>query len=385
MTGPLSRPRRLGAWMAALAFLGVTVTVAQTQAEPAAGSQGSKGHVRVFAHIGSPGYPALTLVSRHRVYVSTFTGVNGGTPGPSKVFAYSRKGNLERTYVIRGQKPGNNHAVQVATHDRHGRLYLLDQTPPRIIRLNPRSGKQHTWATFADVPTCRAAGRDTGCSNTTTDNPPEPDYAAWLPDGSMIVTDYAQQLIWRVPPGGGKAKVWINDARLDGEMFGPAGIVLTPSHRTLLVTVAAGGVTTSGAKHDTTTGKLYRIRLDRAFHPTRLQELWSSGRAEAPDGFALSRSGSVYVALSGPSGNTLAELARTATGHWHKVWQEPAATTVSGPVPWDTPTSAEFMGRHILVTNQGYFSGDTSHMVVFSVRVNQRPAPIYVPRSAGRR
>lgn len=335
--------------------------------------------MKVFAHIPSPGYPALSLVTRHRVYVSTFTGVAGGTPGPSKVFAYSHRGRLQHTYVVRGQKSGADHAVQVATRDRQGRLYLLDQQPPRVVRLNPHTGRQHTWATFADVPTCQASGRQKNCSNTVADNPPEPDYAAWLPDGSLIVTDYAQQLLWRVPRGGGRARVWMNDLKLDGEQFGPAGIVLLPGHRSLLMTVSSGGLRTSTHDHDTSTGKLYRIRIDSAGHPARLQQLWASGRAEAPDGFAVARSGAVYVALSGPSGNAVAEVKHRQGGGWRQVWRVPSGTGSTQPVPWDTPTSVQFLGRRILVTNQAYFTGDTSHMVVFAVRAGDRGIHSYRP------
>ena len=37
---------------------------------------------------------------------------------------------------------GASHGVQVAAIDRHGVLYLLDQNPSRVLKLNPRTGKQ---------------------------------------------------------------------------------------------------------------------------------------------------------------------------------------------------------------------------------------------------
>lgn len=350
-----------------VAVTGVSATAAPTHR--------ARGDARIFAKIPAPGYPALSLVTPdHKVYVSTFTGVAGGTSGPSKVFAYSSAGRLLRTYTVRGQTAGADHAVQVAQQDPRGRLYLLDQKPARVVRLNPRTGRQRTLATFADVPTCQSAGRGDNCSNTDTDNPPEPDYAAWLPDGSLVVTDYAQQLLWRVPPRGGKAKVWMNDLRLDGEQFGPAGIFTMPGKRSLLLTVSAGGVTTSGTTDNTSTGKLYRIRIDASGHPLRLTQLWASKAAEAPDGFAVSRRGHVYVALSGPSGNAVAEVAPDATGHWREVWRTSSSPVGSSQIPWDTPTSVQFLSRRLLVTNQAYFSGDSSHWAVFDVEVGERGA-----------
>ena len=364
--------------VATAAALAVATAVAGTS--DAAGAR-PRGDVRVFAYVSSPGYPAMSLVTpTGTVYVSTFTGVTGGTTGPSKVFAYSPYGKLFRIYSVQGQTPGASHAVQVAEQDREGRLYLLDQTPARVIVLDPRTGRQRTWATFADVPTCASANTDAECSNTVADNPPEPDYAAWLPDGSMVVTDYAQQLLWRVPPGGGKARVWMNDLQLDGEQFGPAGIVMSPSGRSLLMTVSSGGLTTSGVTDNATTGKLYRIDVSASGRPLRLTQLWASGPAEAPDGFAVSRSGHVYVALSGPGCNCLAELAPDALGVWHRVWQVPSTVTGgTAPVPWDTPTSVALLGDEVLVTNQAYFTGDSSHWAVFDVQVNERAERHFLP------
>ena len=50
---------------------------------------------------------------------------------------------------------------------------------------------------------------------------------------------------------------------------------------------------------------------------------------------------------------------------------------------WDTPTSAQFLGRRLLVTNQAYFSGDSSNWAVLDVTVKERAAPHFVPRRAG--
>src|SRR4051795_1825500 len=103
---------------------------------------------RVFAKVGDPGYPALSLVAPDRtVYVGTFTNASGSDTGPSKVFAYAPDGRLRRTYTIQGQTPGAAHGVQVAAIDRHGLLYLLDQNPSRVLTLDPRTGNQSTYAT----------------------------------------------------------------------------------------------------------------------------------------------------------------------------------------------------------------------------------------------
>lgn len=343
--------------------------------------------MRVFTRVAKPGEPSYSLVIGHTVYVGTFEDVAGDDSSPSKVFAYSSSGKRIRTYLVRGQTPGAAHGVQVAARDHKGRLYLLDQSPARVIVMNRHSGHQRTWATFADVKPC-SAGQSANCSNTAADNPPEPDYAAWLPDGSLLVSDYAQQLIWRIPPHGRgvrKATVWLNDKRLDGEEFGPAGLVMMPSHHSLLLTVATGGVTTVDPAENSTKGRLYRIDLTAHHHVERLVRLWSSEPGEAPDGFAVSRHHThVYIAMAGPAANHLVELARSHSGVWKRVLTVPSsghgASTAS---TWDTPTSVSFLGTRLLVTNQAYFSDNSSHWLLFDVASHDHGQPLYVPKHAG--
>jgi hypothetical protein len=372
----------------AIAVLGVTA-VALSTAGPATGAATRpRGDVRVFARIAAPGEPSLTLVTpNHRVFVGTFEDIAGTDDQPSKVFEYTSTGTLRKTFVIRGQTPGAAHGVQVAERDRQGRLYLLDQDPARVIVLNPRTGTQSTYATFADVPTCIAAKRTTNCSNSIDNGAPEPDYAAWLPDGSMLVTDYSQQLVWRVPPHGGRAKVWLNTKLLDGELFGPAGIVLMPGHHSLLMTVATGGLTTVTNSGVSAQGRLYRIDLTKHYHFRRLVSLWKSGVAQAPDGFAVSRNHrDVYIAMAGPAANEVVEVAHHG-GTWTAIWHAPRTVdgVGSSPVMWDTATSVQFLGTRILVTNQSYFTDISAHWVVFDVEASQRGMALFVPKHAGER
>jgi hypothetical protein len=377
------RARIGAAALVAAACVGVTA-VATTASAGGAGVARPRGNIRIFAHIAKPGEPSLTLVTPNRkVFVGTFEDAAGTDTSASKVFEYTSTGRLQRTFVIRGQTPGVAHGVQVAARDRKGRLYVLDQNPARVIVLNPRTGRQRTYASFANVPTCAAAGRTTNCSNSATDGAPEPDYAAWLPDGSLLVTDYTQQLVWRVPPHGGKARVWLNDKRLDGEVFGPAGIVMMPGHHNLLMTVATSGLTSGGAA--SAQGKLYRIELTRHHRFHKLVPLWSSAAGAAPDGFAVSRSRRhVYIAMAGPTGNSVVEVAHRGA-HWTSIWTAPktADGVGSSPVMWDTATSVQFLGRRLLVTNQAFFSDIAAHWVVFDVEARERGLSTYVPPSAG--
>jgi hypothetical protein len=342
---------------------------------PGTAAARTKWDTQVLAHVPPPGYPALSLVEPDRtIYVGTFTNASGDPNGPSHLYAYSPDGLMLRDWTIQGQSPDGDNGIQVAAQDAGGKLYLLDQNPPRVLTFDPHTGTQSTYATFSDVPSCPVTNRpQPNCSDTVMDNPPEPDYAAWGPDGSLYVTDYEQSLIWRVPPGGGKATVWFTDRQLDGTLFGPAGIVLMPDHRTLMLDTSAGGATTIG---DATSGKLYKLPIRADGSPGTLQKVWESGPTQAPDGFALAQSGNVYMALVGPGTNQLVEISPDG-----KELGRSAGPIANEQltVPFDEPSSVQFDGDRMIVTNDAYFSGDETHWVLYDVWAGEPGAPVYVP------
>jgi sugar lactone lactonase YvrE len=344
---------------------------------PATAAARTKWDTQVLAHVPPPGYPALSLVSADRsIYVGTFTNASGDPNGPSHLYAYSPEGLMLRDWTIKGQSPDGDNGIQVAAQDAQGKLYLLDQNPPRVIGFDPHTGTQTDYAKFFDVPSCPRKPVPWGCSDTLIDNPPEPDYAAWGPDGSLYVTDYTQALIWRVPPGGGNARIWFKDPQLDGTEFGPAGIVLMPDHRTLMLDTSAGGATSVG---NATTGKLYTLPINPDGSPGKLTKLWESGPAQAPDGFAVAQSGNVYMALVGPGTNQLVEISPSG----EELGRTPATPLDNQAlsVPFDEPSSVQFDGSRMIVTNDAYFSGDESHWVLYDVWAGEPGAPVYVPGS----
>lgn len=333
--------------------------------------------VRVFARVPPPGYPANALVAANgTVYAGTFHSFAADSPsGPSKVFAFSPTGKLERTYTITGQTPGGDaDGVQVAATDRHGMLYLLDQSPARILKLNPVTGAQTTWATFASVPECSNGQPAGACTDGPGGNAPEPDFATWGPDGSLYVTDYNQWLIWRVPPGGGKATVWLTDPRLYGVVVGPAGIELMPgSHKLMFDT--GGDLAGDAAAAE---GRLYTVPIESNGKPGPLTQIWQSkGQAQAPDGFAIARSGHIYVALVGPTGNAIEEL--SATGSELDLIPGNAVENEQQTIPFDAPGSVTFDGNNIIVGNQSAIMQDTADMALLEVNVGEAGLPTSLP------
>jgi sugar lactone lactonase YvrE len=363
----LAGARRVHLWLVA------ALVALMCAAAPASARE--RFDTRVLAHMPSPGYPALSLVAPDgTIYVGSFENPAGDSL-PSKVFAFAPDGHVIRSYTVPGQDLAAAHGVQVAAIDSSGVLYLLDQHPARILTLDPRTGRFGYYGSFHDVPTCAASGRTSDCSDTILDNEPEPDYGAWGTDGSLYVTDYTQGLIWRVPPGGGNAEVWFTDPVIDGGLFGPAGLVLKPDQRTLLFSTGTNGPTTIGS--DPTAGGLYSLDIRSGGRPGALRKLWQSAPREAPDGFAVSAAGNIYMTLVGPAANQIVEL--SPAGKELARYPSPLQNLTMS-VPFDEPSSAQFSGQSLIVTNQSYIAGDTSHMALLDVYAGEPGMPIYTPR-----
>ncbi|MGH2868755.1 MAG: hypothetical protein ACRDNK_14490 [Solirubrobacteraceae bacterium] len=358
------------------AAVAIVAALAVTVAGAAPARAASPGHVTVLAPVSSPGYPALPHVVGDRIYEGTYDNPKGDSVA-SRVFEYSLSGAQLQTFTVAGQDLSHPHGVQVAANDALGRLLLLDKTSGRIIRLDPRTGEQRLYSRVPDLPLCSASSSGTPCSPALLDQAPMPDYAAWGPDGALYVTDYQQAVIWRVPPGGGEARIWLADRRLDGGPFGTACITMMPDGRTLLFDQASnGGLGTLTPS----TGKLYTVAIAPNGDPGPLHQLWESGPGDAPDGCALAQSGHIYVALVGAS-NQVVEL--SSTGQELARFGQQYAGVNDSPVPFDSPSGVVFLGSQLLIANQSYFAGDPTNQVVLDLETGESGQPVYVPARAG--
>jgi hypothetical protein len=343
---------------------------------PAGAEARARGDVSVLAPVPAPGFPALPHVVGDRVYEGTYDNPAGDNT-PSRVFEYSLAGSLLRTFVVAGQNLSSPHGVQVAANDVEGKLLLLDKTSGRIIRLDPQTGAQTPYSRVPDLPLCSSSTPGTPCSPALVDQAPMPDYAAWGADGSLYVTDYQQAVIWRIPPGGGRASIWLADRRLDGGPFGTACITALPGGHSLLFDQAsdAGLGSTSPS-----TGKLYEVTIEHGGGPGPLRQLWESGSADAPDGCALARSGDIYIALVGGS-NQIVELSPTGQ-ELARFGQQYTGLNTSA-VAFDSPSGVAFTGTDLLIANQSYFADNRSNQVLLDLETAEPGQPVFVPPGAG--
>jgi sugar lactone lactonase YvrE len=354
---------------------------------PAVAGARARWDTKVLAHVPAPGYPAKTYVDpRGRVWEGTYVDLNGSTL-PSRVFEFDgTTGAVLREFVVEGQRLDKEHGVQVATSDASGRLILIDRA--RASVLDPDTGRQTTYATFAQVQRCSVAGSGSSdCSHESRDAEPFADYAAWGPDGSLYVTDYAQALIWRVPPGGGTPRVWLTDALLEGSGFGSAtagaftgfgtaGIWLLPDRRTLLISQAS--VRNSD---DPTSGALYtmQIRPDGSSGP--LRKIWESAPTDLPDGFAVAKSGNIYLCAVGLT--TQIVVISSDGRELERFPRTPFTGDNGSSVPFDQPSGLAFLGTRLILANQSSLSGNAAHQALLDVEVAEEGQPEFIPANAG--
>lgn len=359
-----------------LRVIAIAVIAAAAAAVPGTAAARARGDVRVLATIPTPGYPALPHLMGGKLFEGTYDNPTGSSL-PSRVLEYTSFGELIDSWTVAGQDTSQPHGVQVAANDARGRLLLLDKTSGRIIRLDPHTGNQTLYGRVPQIPTCSSAPPGATCKQSTQDLAPMPDYAAWGPDGSLYVTDYQQAAIWRIPPGGGTAQLWLTDRRLDGGQFGTACIVMMPDHRTLLLDQASNGGL--GALNPTT-GKVYELPIESGDHPGQLKQLWESGPADAPDGCSLSRSGHIYVALVGSS-NQIVEL--DSSGHELARFGQQYTGANNSSVPFDSPSGLAYVGTSLVIANQSYFADNAANQALLGLETGEPGAPVYVPANAG--
>jgi sugar lactone lactonase YvrE len=367
---------------AGIAAVGISATVAALAPAPVSAAPGDTS---VFARIGAPGYPAHAYVHPDgRVYEGTY--VNHSAVGvPSKVLEFPATGGTgpeqhgtTRSWTVPNQDTSaGEQGVQVATSDARGRLVLLDRTPARALLLDRDTGAFSTYARFPDLKPCSTVAYHEDCEPGGGDELPMPNYAAWLPDGSLLVTDYQQDVIWRVPPGGGTPTVWLGLDRFAAEEFGLAGIALSADRKTVLTTLASN---LGAGRTDMLQGKLLEVPLLPGSLPGTLRTLWTSGPLDLPDGFAISKAGNVYVALVGASAQVVKvgpggqELARFGT---------PLLGANGSPIPFDGPSSARFQGSRLLVANQSALFGVAANQAILAVETGEVGVPELIPAGAG--
>jgi sugar lactone lactonase YvrE len=343
----------------------------------------AKGDTKLFAPVPAPGSPAPVVIAPDgTIYTATLNAESGDTAAPSKVFAFSPDGKLKREYQVKGQDLGQQHGITGMAMDADGYLYMGSLAPPAVLRLDPKTGEQITYATYRDVPTCSATVTS-DCQKSASDKKPWPDYIVLAPDGSLYEPDSLQALIWKVPPGGGKGQVWITDDRLQSLIgspgFGPSAMKLAPDKRTLYFTTVQG----PAGDGDVTAGRIWTLPIQPDGKPGQLKQFYVAQSADGPGGIGFANSGDLYVAMSGT--NAIAQIG--PDGKEKGRFPDPVTNMTFTP-PLDSPIDVAFRGTSLIVANSGFLSNSPSSFALLDVFVGETghdplrpkvPAPATAP------
>src|SRR3712207_1584781 len=125
-----ARARRRLAWAL---FAGIVLAASPAGFAGAGGRE--RLDIRVFARVPEPGQPEpIAIGPDRRIYVGTNQLMHGDRDAPSRIFAYSPRGEIVRSYVIKGQPLEADHGIQGLAFDGRGRLFALDRSDnPRVL------------------------------------------------------------------------------------------------------------------------------------------------------------------------------------------------------------------------------------------------------------
>jgi sugar lactone lactonase YvrE len=159
-----------------------------------------RGRVRTFAVLppGSSGPEGLEIGPRGHVYVTGFGFTAAGSAtGDGQLTVFDEKGRLLRQVPVH---PSSPHLLGLAFHPHTGVLLVNDFGAGQVLAVNPRTGDAQPFIT---LPAALPHPGGSGLNDLTFDHA-----------GNVYVSDSSQGIVWKAPPNGGVATIWIDDPLL---------------------------------------------------------------------------------------------------------------------------------------------------------------------------
>lgn len=103
----------------------------------------------------------------------------------------------------------------------------------------------------------------------------------------------------------------------------------------------------------------------------------STRAGDLPDGFAIAASGRIYVPLVGLP-QQIAVLAPDGT-EIERFPEAPGSGANGSEVPFDSPSSARFLGTRLIVANQSAIAGDPNNQALLDVEAGETGLPEMIP------
>ena len=306
------------------------------------------GDATIFSDLpAGPGYPEDVCIYGDHVFVTMPAADHTAGSGPSPVLVLDRKtGAYITSIVVDGEDTGAEHALVGCAIGPDDNLYVLS-TQLGVLQFSPDGdggwGQVDYSGPFAQIGPIPAN---------------IPNGLAFTPSGDLLVSDSLQNVIWKVPAGGGTPSVWFA-LPYPPFFLGLNGLKLDPDREHVYVTYTGF----PGAED----GHLYRLPLAASPTLADLETLLTYTGGEMPDGLTFERRGALWMTLSGADAVVKVEHLDTAPAE--TLWiTGPSGTSVDFFQPANMAFDARRPG-YMLVVNHALYSTDPADFVVFDVFV----------------
>jgi len=281
-----------------------------------------RGRVRTFAVLppGSSGPEGLEVGPRGHVYVTGFGFTAAGpATGEGQLTVFDERGRLLRQVAVH---PSSGHLLGLAFHPHSGVLLSNDFGAGQVLAVDPRTGEAQPFIT---LPAVLPHPGGSGLNDLTFDRA-----------GNVYVSDSAQGIIWKAPPSGGVATIWIDDPLLRTTgvpPFGANGLRFNRGETRLFVA---------------NTGSDTVLQIPVVGHDPGGPAKIFTQALNGADGLLVDENDNLWVVenqsddvvVIDPSGKAIAKLGDFG-----------GAIRRGSPVGLLFPASIRFAGRHLLVTN----------------------------------
>lgn len=267
--------------------------------------------------------------------------------GAAILWAFSASGRLLDSWAAPDHSAVRTRGLTGVTVDPGGTVLVSDAATARVLRLDRAAGALVPVATVSDLPACGLLSLRQPCESGLVDSAPLLTGIAAAPDGTVVVADRAQGVVWRLA-GADVEVLAVLDDRLPAD--GPVAVSFLASSELL---VAVGGRFSSFPPG---LPAVLRIRLTgaEAEAPEVVADL---ELGEVPGDLVAGVSGRVYVTI--PSTGVVIDL---GVDQGDRIDLDVG----SGDPAVNTPTGITLRDRSLLLSDPAG--------AIFDLAVNDRPA-----------
>lgn len=252
------------------------------------------GDLAVLAQVPEPGSPDGVAVGPDGTIWAVSDDAGAGA---SALWAFSPSGAHVGSWRTPAQPAGRSRGLTGVAVDRAGTVWVTDASSGRVLKLDAEAGALVPVVAAVDIPACGLLRLREPCESGLVDSAPLLVAIAAAPDGTLVVADRGQGVLWRLDGGELSVLAALED-RIAGD--GPAGVSFASDDELVFAVGARLSSFPPGLP------AVFQLRLlddEPAGAPVLVAEL---GVGETPGDVAVGTTGRVYVSI--PSTGTVADI-----------------------------------------------------------------------------